>query len=246
MLTNFIKDDGVNLIFTGYCLEIYIPERYFDSNMAYWEGDAINTFGLVYCAVLDSKMHQNNPVELINLPTPIYLYPRESEVKELILIPESPYKEEKYMVLRFYKGDTIMPSDIQRDSSNVENFLKLMCAGKIGPNIPYNKLLEIWEKNLEINNIKLGVAASILELIISVIYRSYDDPAIKFSEALAKNPKLSQYRYRTANIREICSRSSTFSALTYEDMDTMITTSLNMNNYNKKQAESPLEKLKKM
>ena len=120
-----------------------------------------------------------------------------------------------------------------------------MCAGKI-KNIPYDKLLDVWQKNLELNDVNLGVPSSILELIISEIYRNPKNPNEKFSKYINENPKAHKMFYRASNIREICSRNSTFAALTFEDFDTMVTASLNMNKYNKKQVESPIEKVLKM
>ena len=135
--------------------------------------------------------------------------------------------------------------DISLSSTeDVKTFVNLMCQGKIR-NIPYDKILAVWQKNLELNGVKLGVPSSILEIIISEIYRNADNPNEKYSRYVDKNPK-DNYGYRASNIREICSRNSTFTALTFEDFDMMVTSSLNMNKYNKKQVASPIEQVIKM
>ena len=49
--------------------------------------------------------------------------------------------------------------------------------------------------------------------------------------------------YATSNMREICAQNSTFAAITYEDMDSMLITSLNRSKLKKAQVESPLERI---
>ena len=242
MINKYMSNNGTELVFNGYYLEIYIPELYFETKLAENQGGTIHTFGLLNATVFDNKMKSLH-TEIINLPTMIYLYPSEIETKTMSF--NNNPEPKKYKVAKFYKGDNVMPSMIQQDGSNAELFLNLMCAGKIDF-VPYDQILNVWERNLELNGTRLNVPSAILGIIISEIYRNKNNPNEKFSKVAGTNPKISQYDYRTANMREICSRNSTFAALTFEDMDSMITTSLNMKNYNKKQVESPIEKIIKM
>ena len=244
MLSNFLKDDGDNIIFTGHYMEIYVPESYFATKLAEIEGSVINVFGVLECAVFDSK-DKKIIQETLNLPTTIVLHFNDMYISKLNLYPKLDNSEPmNYHVLKFYKNNIVMSNVIQRDSTNVELFVNLICGGKI-KGIPYDKILTVWQKNLELNNVNLGVPSSILEIIISEIYRNAKNPNEKFSKYIQKNPK-DMYNYRASNIREICSRNSTFSALTFEDFDMMLTSSLNMTNYNKKQVDSPIEQVIKM
>lgn len=246
MLSNFLKDDGNVISFIGHCLEIYIPESYFDKQIASVEGEMIKSFGILPCTVFDANMKEIKSY-ILNLPSTIILYFKDIKSEKRVLIPENKNAEpEACRTLTFFKNDIIMPSSIQKDSTNVEMFfIDILCSGKLTM-VPYNKLLEIWEKNLELNGVKLGLTGTTLEVILAEIYRNPNNLNEKFSKVLNENPGTSQYNYHASNIREICSRTSTFAALTFEDMDSMITTSLNMKNFNKKQVESPLEKILKM
>lgn len=246
MLSNFLKDDGTNIIFIGNCMEIYIPEFYFDRQIAAIEGTVLKSFGVLPCAVFDSKMKELNSY-MLNLPTTIMFYFNDiSDDKKVLRKGLKSAEPEPCKVLRYYKNEPIMPNTFQKNSSNVQMFfIDLLCAGKFNL-VPYDKLLDVWNKNLELNDSRLGLTSTAMEVILSEIYRNNENPNEKFSQAIAKNPKISMYDYRSSNIREICSRTSTFAALTFEDMDSMITSSLNMKNYNKKQVESPLEKILKM
>ena len=242
MLNNFLKTSGNDIVFTGNYLEIYIPDRFFKTNLAQIEGSIIRTFGLLFHSVFD----QNDNViskGLINLPTIIHLNLKDIDTRKMSLHENE--DSELYQVIKYYKNDIVMAAGLQPDSTNAESFVDMLISGKLNY-VPYNKLLSVWQKNLKLNKMKLGVPSSILELILSELYRDKTDPSYKFSRAVNENPKISQYKYRAANVRELCSRNSTFAALTFEDMDSMITASLNMHKYNKKQTESPIEKVIKM
>jgi hypothetical protein len=178
----------------------------------------------------------------LNLPTTIILHFSDIYKATVNLYDDEPIS---YRVLKYYNNDIVMSNVVQKDSTNAEVFFGLMSSGKI-KNIPYDKLLQIWQKNLDLNGVNLGVPSSILELIMAEIYRNPKNPNEKFSKFINNNPNASKTDYRASNIREICSRNSTFTALTFEDFDTMMTASLNMNKYNKKQVESPIEKVIKM
>lgn len=243
MLKGLLRKDGDKYVFTGEELRVYVPEDYFDKNMASDLGSYLSTFGLLTAHVV--KNGEVGPLETINLPTTINMYPTELDKATLALI-EGDEEQERYRVAKFYNGDTLTDGSIVKDSTNVERFLKILTGGKVPKTIPYSKVLEVWQKNLDINGIKLGVSSSVLEILIREIYRDPNKPELPFAYALAENPKHSDYNYRAVNIREICARNSTFAALTFEDMDQMINSSLNITRYGKKQSLSPIEKILKM
>ena len=72
--------------------------------------------------------------------------------------------------------------------------------------------------------------------------RFKNDLSIPFRKMYATN-KAGELDYVAANSRTICANNGTFSALTFEDQDTMLVTSANKKRYNKKENESPLEKI---
>jgi predicted RNA-binding protein with PUA domain len=245
MIKDLISDDGKNIIFNGNYMEIYIPKIYFENNkLAENSGSSIRVFGLLNARAFTDK---NVPMKLetINIPTMITIYPNDIETKDLTLMDDGS-EPESFCIAKFYKGNLIMKNKIPQDAGNVELFLDILFRGKIPKTIPYSQVLKIWQKNLEINGVKLGVTSTILEIIISEIYRDAKKPEQTFAKVIGKNPSTSEFDYKTANIREICARNSTFAALTFEDMDSMITSALNINKYNKQETESPIEKIIKM
>ena len=245
MLEKYMGDDGTNFVLNAEYMEIYIPIRYFESRSATQLGDKIRTLGLVNATVFD-KNRKPIKTELFNLPTMIYLYPSDIEERAMQIVPGEFGSVEKYMVCKFFNGDPIMPNTIEQSSDNVEMLIQTLLAGKLDPSIPYDQLLNVIETCMELNNVGLNVPSTTIGVVIEGIYRAAQDRSKTYGKVAGKNPSLSPYAYKTAGIREICSRNSTFSALTFEDFDLMLTSSLNMNNYNKKQVESPFESIIKM
>ena len=236
-----VKDGYI--IFTGTMIEMYIPESYKESNLMEEMGDRTKVFGLFNCRMFD-KNDKGGKIETFNIPSMISLEAPVSEKKSLSLAKGS--EEESYNIIRFYNGDPITRAEFQQDSSNVELFIKILTGGKIPKTIPYNQIIQIWQENLRMNHVHLNVASIILELIIAEVYRDKSNPQNKFAKKIGKVTDGDEYDYKTANIREITSLNSVFAALTFEDMDQMITSSLNMTKYNKKQTTSPVEKIIKM
>lgn len=244
MLKNFLESDGDHIIFTGEYMEAYIPEYYFDSKHAEDYGITIQVFGIFN--VRTFAKDKPGELETFNIPSLIHIHPAEVEKKELQLIPGDDDEVLAYRVAKFYKGNKVMTNSIPQDSSNVELFINLLFRGNIPPTIPYDQIIKIWLKNLDLNNVKLGVTSTIMEIIVTEIYRNKNKPEETFSKVIGNNPKTSPYAYRTANIREICARNSTFAALTFEDVDAMLTSALNINKYDRQESESPIEKIIKM
>ena len=69
---------------------------------------------------------------------------------------------------------------------------------------------------------------------------------MKYATAYGMNPKISEYDYEMAGIRRICQVTSTFSGITFESFDDMVTTSLNRAREHGTETESPLEILFKL
>ena len=88
--------------------------------------------------------------------------------------------------------------------------------------------------------------AVIEELILAVAYRYKKDPSRKFAQVAGKDDNVSMFDYVMNNIRAICQYTSTFTGLTFEDMDSMITTSLNRTKTKGNESSSPLEDLIKL
>lgn len=242
-LSLFLKEDKGYIVSTAYLIEIYIPEKYFDLKLAESIGTNIETVGLLNIRVFDEK-EKMLVDEILNLPTNISISPTNIVTKDINMLGNEYDEIQRYKVAQFFKGDKIMPVTIPQNSAAVSSFLNMVLSKKISKSVSYDKLLEVWLKNLDLNGLSLNVPPVVMEFVLAEMNRGPDGD--KFSKSVAKNPKISRHAYTPANITEVCARNSTFAAITYRDMDAMITASLNMKNYNKKQVESPIEKIIKM
>ena len=133
-----------------------------------------------------------------------------------------------------------MSSSVIQDSSNAESYMNLIIKGKLPQCIPYSKMMESWSTNLELNNVGFGVMNVIEEMILATMCRDKRDPSKKFCQVVTTEP-LNDFDYKMNNVRQICQYTSTFNALTFEDMDSMITTSLNRTKSKGVETPSPVE-----
>ena len=242
--TDVFKSDGNFIYLTAPYCEFYIPQEFFNTSAGFAEdrGDMIRGIGLFDVGVFsDGKLVE---MKTLNIPTWIELYVHESENRDVKL----PGTDDLVpcRVLIYYKGAKVMNAKIIEDSSNSELYLKLICGGKIPTSVPYGKSAQIWRKNQKMNGVHLGVPAVIEEMILSVAYRDKKNLGQKFCKVIGQNKNVSEYDYSMASIRQICQYASTFTALWFEDFDSMVTTSLNRTRENKPEANSPLEKIIKM
>lgn len=241
---NYFKKEGDYIYLNAPECRFYIPEDYFESTAGFAQdrGEMIYGIGLFDIGFFsDGKLIE---MKILNIPTWIEMFVYESETKSVLL----PRSDEPTLcrVLTFYKGSKIMKSTIIQDSENAVTFLYLVCSGKIPQSVPYSKASQIWKKNQSLNGVHLGVPAVIEEMVLSVTYRNKNNLGEKFCLVAGKDDNVSDYDYKMASIRQICQYSSTFTALTFEDFDSMVTTSLNRTAEHKSEQESPLEKIIKM
>ena len=237
-----IKDNDIILSGAENC-EFYIPMEYFENDkFASDYGSTISSLGIF----ITRFYKEGRLIEewTMAIPTWIKLYVYEYTIESVKLPGYDTVMNCK--VLRYSKGAKVMESRIIEDSDNAVKYLRFITQGKIPRTIPYEKTLELWWKNQELNGITLGVPSIILELILSVCYRDKDDPSKKFSAKIGKDLSVSQYDYLMMSIRQICQYASTFTALTFEDFDSMVTSSLNKTREKKNETESPVEKVIKM
>lgn len=218
-------------------MEMYIPVDWISNNLCTDGGTYLNIFGLVYTRVFDDK--DNVTMEgILNLPSMINIFPSETERSSVDINGV----EEKVIICKFYRGGNVIHSKIKQDVTNAEKFFALLIAGKIPKIIPYDKVKDVWKRNLSMNGVNLGIPSFVYEILIREIYRNPAKKEEPFS-IIASSGKQNMLSYATANAREICAQNSTWAALMFEDMDSMIISSVNRKNLGKEQLESPLEKI---
>jgi hypothetical protein len=240
---NHFKSDGQFIYLESPYCEFYIPKYYFENNIfAEDYGSKIHCIGVFDVTFFGS----NNEIlehRLLNLPTWIDIFVAESETRTVDLPNRGP---ESCLVIKYIKGEKIMDDSNIEDSANVERFSNFILSGKIPAAVPYLKSILLWLKNQKINSASLGVPSVILDLVLASSYRWKENPAIKFAQVYGKEDQVSEFDYVMKRVREICQYTSTFTGLTYEDMNSMITSSLNRTRNHEQETYSPLEDLIKL
>ena len=241
-ITNFLKENGDVYVFTGEELHVYVPEEYFKKKLAEDFATSLYVFGLLNCQLFKGGKPIGK-LEIMNVPTMINMFPTDLEPQTLSLVKGD---EQRYMVAKFYNGDTLMHTSVPQDTDFVDTFIRILTGGKLPKTIPYDKVLKAWEMNLQIQGVNLGVPSNVLEIIIREIYRDPNKPQQSFALKLNKDAKVSPLDYRGASIREVCALNSTFAGMTFEYIDQMFNYGINNSAYGKTQTESPIEKIIKM
>ena len=232
----FMSDGTQIYLETAYC-EFYIPMSYFEGTKDFAEdlNDTVKVLGVFPVGIFENGKLKE--MKTMNLPTIIHINVYDSETRE---VPMADGSTVQCKVLKYLKGANIMRAGVFEDDNYAKWFLNLVLSGNLGKMIPYSKLRNVWEKNQLLNGVNFGVSSLYLELILSKMYRNPN----KLSEEFAMVADESgDYDYANASIRQVCQYSSTFTALTFEDMDSMITASLNRTRDHVKEVDSPLEQI---
>jgi hypothetical protein len=199
--------------------------------------DKIDVLGFFTVGIFENGTLKD--LRILNLPTMITINVYDYELREVEL---NNHQVMQCKVVKYLKDAKIMQSALFANDTYSKEYLKFITSGNLPKIIPYSKSLNIWRKNQEINNVHFGVSSLYLELVLSVMYRNPNNMSQKFAK-IASNEGVSDYDYTMANIRQICQYNSTFTALTFEDIDSMITTSLNKSRDKVKEIESPVEQI---
>lgn len=241
----FYADKGYIYLSYYHC-EFYIPLEYFDTASKFAEeigNNTIRALGLFNIGLYESG-NSKVKIHTLNIPTwtEFFVYDREDRDVKL------PWYDKLVpcRVLHFYRDNKVMPDTIIQDSFNIESYLKLITLGKLPRSIPVDKSSIIWQKNQMLNGADLELPAVCEELLLSASYRNKNDLSEKFSKVAGSNADISLYDYEMLSIRQACQYSSTYSAMTFEDFDSMAITSLNRSREKKKENESPLEEIIKL
>ena len=240
---NYLKEKENDMIFIGTLMEAYIPQYYFEKELAVeYGGDYIKLMGLFNFMVFadEEGARPVTKLETFNLPTMINVYPTSFETRNISLIKGT--DPEPYTVLKFFNGDIVTKMDLIQDSANCELFLRM----KIPQTVPYNEIINVWRTNMSLNGTDMpDIPSVVFEIVMSEKYRDPKNPEKRFGEVAGANPSTSMTDYLIANFRDICKYNSIFSSVTFEDFDTMVGNALNVSRTKRKQIESPVEKIMK-
>jgi hypothetical protein len=238
----FFKEENGKLIFDGEYMEVYIPDFYFLQDIASVVGSDIETIGIFDFKVGTSEDSKDGKLYKLLLPTSILMSYSSSYKLQTKLRKE--LEQESYVVLQLYKGNVFINQlDIKEDVKDSKKFINLLHSGKLPSNIPYEKVIDLYHKSLNMNNVNLGVPSIIFELCVSGLYRSRTDLAVPFRQEIGQtNAKVTSFDYQAIGLKAIAPASSTFTALSFENINQSIISSVKKAREDAKESISPIEK----
>lgn len=241
MSTYFRKDSNFIYLDADY-MEFYIPLDFFDQSKRYAVdySSYIETLGLFHVGIFEGGKLKTYKVMKQPYQIVVYVYDSENKIVSL------PTGDTACKVLKFNKNAKLMNSKIIQDAQSSLQYIDMLMGGKIPSSVPYDKTSILCNKNKKCNRVNFGVRPEVEEMVIALNYRNPKDLSEPFSKVYGSDTSVSPYEYTTIGSRQICQYASTFSSLTFEDMDSMLTTSINRSRKKGVEQFSPIEDVIKM
>lgn len=245
MKYKFLKKVDNKVLYNGNFMEIYIPKDYFNWKIAEFEGEFISTIGIFnFINYLDEKeKHSNGELHILKLPMTIrFTY---NNFYEDNLSIEKGREPENYYIFELINGDTFVENLAQEQSAeNSKKFISLLHGGKLPKVLDYSEIINIYLNSIDLNKVNLNNVSVMYEICIAELCRYKKDINIPFRMIAGKNNNnVSMYDYQNINIKKLPALNSTFNAMTFEDIDQEIISSIKNNKINAKEVTSPIEKI---
>lgn len=244
----FVERVGNSLIYkNGGEVHYYIPENYF-GNQATIEGSYIRLLGSFCYRIIDENGKKSD-LRLFNYPSAFLCKPSMIKKEKNIKLEEN-IRADDYRILIFNKGDQLVSSVFtpQNIDNTTDLFSLHIMTGKIPKGIPYDKLYLYPYESLTLNGAKFNVHTQLMALVYSKLCRDPHDikNLFRLSKAIDKDPA----SYIPISIKEIPKYTSPFSAITSENIDDGIISSILLSEDEEsgviQHRENPLEKVMMM
>jgi uncharacterized protein YifE (UPF0438 family) len=230
------RNEEGKIVVSCYSMEVYVPKSYFDEEIAELVGDKIQTIGILLVRVFKTENSQPK-IYRINFAGNI-AFSFSSERKEHAEFIKG--DADTYNVYSLEEGDIFLDSEtIVPSSNNLKNFVKLLHSGKL-PKTTYESIYKQYMNIQESNNIMLKVSSATLEAMIAELTRWKDDKLVPFRMAI-DNPKVTESDYQMVSLKTLPFLISTFSGLSFEDIDKAILYGIERKKSNKKNIITPME-----
>ena len=197
-------------------LQFFVPEKYFERNIAEVEGDIISLFGVFDYTILDLKTNKNNGLKPFRLPTLFSTRPSSTEKRPQIRLIKQQDPTD-YRVLKYHEGDTVMISTkLVRHIGNVEKMNNLFfMLGYIVNTIPYDQVHNYILDAISLNGYSYGINNQVIGFVVSELCRAKDNPNIPYR--LSGSTDL--HAYKSMSVKNISKLISPYTAILSEDFD---------------------------
>lgn len=234
------KDDKI--YFNGGKLEIFIPKSYFKNDIAEMYGTFIESLAIFVFKFYEHEDDVKCKTFQISLPEKISFKFSESEEFEGEV--KRGMEIDKYYKFILYSGDEFLNSvNIPKSYKHMEAFVNLHHTTKIPQTTEYHDILNLYLDSMSINGTSLRMPLGVLEMMISELARDSNNAEIPFRKAIGpKGSKVQPLDYKQISIKNLATINSTFTAITSEDMNRSIISSVNKYRNDGLEVETPIEK----
>lgn len=241
-MLKFFEKDNESIRFIGDVLKIYLPKNYFETKVAEFNGNEVNTIAFFYFEVKSFSMEekdQDGHFYIMKLPARIDF---EFDDKNTVTKNIKQSGDNQYEVFTMNKGSLFLKNvNVVKSAANAKDFIYMLHKGRFPSLIPYNEIIDIYMKNLNLNGLDLGCQSVIYELMVGELMRSKKDPKIPFRKEINK-PETDQMDYINTNMKNIAFFSSTYAAIGFEDFNKAVINSISRDIRGDKEVISPVEK----
>ena len=170
-MLKFFEQDGESIRFTGDILNIYLPKNYFESNVAYYDGNEVNTIAYFFFEVKSFAMEEKDTLGHIytfKLPARIVFEFDDKNSKTMNIKDTG---DIQYDILTMNKGSLFVKNiNVEKSAANAKDFLYMLHKGRFPSLIPYDEIIKIYMQNLSLNEMSLGCQNCIYELDVQSVW----------------------------------------------------------------------------
>lgn len=231
----FYYQDKEKLIFNNDGeLIYYVPEKFFDLQIALSLGEYVKTMGIFSYGLFDKN---GKKIKISNFKCPtIFTCKPSSITKESSLHLTGTKEAEAYRLLHFKKGDELIcNTSVPMDVENVEKFLNLLVSANLPQTIAYDEIYDYIMSNANLNKFNYKVSGQIIGIIMGELYRDSNDLSREFRLTDMKD----MHNYTAISIKKVPKYTSAYAAITSENADEAIAAAMT----NKGTSDTPLERV---
>ncbi len=218
------------IVVDSYALEVYLPADYASKAYRGYEyytllGDTVRYFGVGNMREYKNKEEMNNPTSIktytLGIPMMITSKPSEIDTREVQFTRSGPRR--KCIVLTFYKNDIFMTTqDCIKDANNAMIVLGRIEGGKLDHVSP-EEALGILQDVQSLNKVNLRISTEAEEIFIAERYRDGNN----IEQKARFNDRANSDNLVSLNMRQEAMKSTTYQAITHEDINTSLIVSAN-------------------
>lgn len=231
-MSNIFRSEKDQMLVNCYAVDVFIPPEYVGSEYRgtpYYSivANQVKYFaGLAHIRIYRNEKEFNNPLSVptyvLGTPVTIVCKPTDIDTRDVQFTKGGPIR--KRIVLTFYKNDEFI-SNVNAIANTAHMMILIFQieGGKLD-GIPPQILYRIMREAERMNYMNLRIADEELQAFIAERYRDPKNPArhLRQSDSDPYSDQVLSYR-----MREEAMQSTTFQAITHEDINNSLITSIN-------------------